>query len=298
MSTQSFRFSFASLFVLSLILYGCSGQGEKASSAATEQTMKDLVAAWNSHDVEKILSFFTDDCVYEDIVVGKVNHGKEELRAFIKDLLTGAPDVKLELESIVASGDHVSMEWVMSGTQTGVLLGFPASGKSFSGRGVSVSELMDGKIKKNTDYYDGASFFRQLGIQFQTVASDPFVGTWIMNLAKSKFSSSPLKSYTLAFDGINYVQDMVDVNGKPSHHSWVAKDDGKDYPLTGNPDADMFSVTKTNPNTVKYVFKKNGKEVYRGQVVVSDDGKTCVDKGGGKDAKGQAHSYSIFEEKK
>jgi hypothetical protein len=36
------------------------------------------IVAWASHDVEKIVSYFTDDCVYEDVAFGVVNRGKEE----------------------------------------------------------------------------------------------------------------------------------------------------------------------------------------------------------------------------
>ncbi len=59
----------------------------------------------------------------------------------------------------------------------------------------------------------------------------------------------------------------------------------------------MSSETRVNPNTLKYVNKKNGKEVARGQVVVSKDGKTFTDTGGGKDEKGQTFTWSIVMEK-
>jgi hypothetical protein len=36
------------------------------------------IVAWASHDVEKIVSYFTDDCVYEGVAFGVVNRGKEE----------------------------------------------------------------------------------------------------------------------------------------------------------------------------------------------------------------------------
>ncbi len=34
-----------------------------------ERMFKDYGLAWSSHDVEKIASFFTDDCVYEDVAI-------------------------------------------------------------------------------------------------------------------------------------------------------------------------------------------------------------------------------------
>jgi len=42
-------------------------------------------AAWSAHDVEKVASFFTDDCVFEDMAVGVVNRYKEEAKDFAAD---------------------------------------------------------------------------------------------------------------------------------------------------------------------------------------------------------------------
>jgi hypothetical protein len=131
-------------------------------------------------------------------------------------------------------------------------------------------------------------------------AADPFLGTWKMNPAKSRYSSPLWKSYTIKIEaqdnGEKAVQDFVDADGKATHRSWAAKYDGKDYPVTA-PDADAISLKKPNANTIEYVVKKNGKEAWSGRAVVSMDGKTFTDAGGGRDAKGQAFTYSIFLEK-
>jgi hypothetical protein len=132
-------------------------------------------------------------------------------------------------------------------------------------------------------------------------AADPFVGTWKLNVAKSKFTNTTFKSFTMTTEAqgndIKWVQDMVVAGGTAIHRSAAGKYDGKDYPVVGDPSVDTFSIVKTNPNTVKYTFKKSGKEVDSGEAVVSKDGKTCTDTGGGKDANGQAFTYTLFTEK-
>ncbi len=136
-----------------------------------------------------------------------------------------------------------------------------------------------------------------LAVAVIAIAGDPFVGTWKMNPAKSKFTNTTLKSYTITQDSQNnIVQDMVDADRKTTHRTWTAQSDGKDYPVIA-PDADAISLKKINANTTKYVVKKNGKEVWSGQAVMSKDGKSYTDAGGGKDEKGQAYTYSIFLEK-
>lgn len=122
-----------------------------------EKMLKDYTAAWNSYDVNKILPFFTDDCVYEDAALGVVNHGKKELTAFINSASTNTPDVKIELKSAFGAGDWAGSEWVITGT-------YLPTGKKFSIRGASITEMRKGKISRNTDYWNMAAFLRQVGL--------------------------------------------------------------------------------------------------------------------------------------
>jgi steroid delta-isomerase-like uncharacterized protein len=130
-----------------------------------EKMLKDYIAAWNSHDVEKIATFFTEDGVHEDVAVGSVFHGKNELKAGISPLFAACPDFNLEVKSIFGIADWLAQEWVMSGTQTGNFggIGIPATGKSFSVRGASITKLREGKIARNTDYWNLTSMLQQLG---------------------------------------------------------------------------------------------------------------------------------------
>jgi steroid delta-isomerase-like uncharacterized protein len=290
---KSLRFVFASLFVLSLVLCSCSKQGNDASSM--EQWGKDLTAAWNSHDVEKILSFYTEDVVYEDVAMAKINHGKDELRAFIKEFFAFAPDFKLELKSIIVSGDRFCIEGIFGGT-------FQPTGKSFSIRGATVGELRDGKIKRNSDYYDGSSLMGQSGVQSQTAAADPFVGTWKFNVAKSKGSKSSMAKSSvmkteLQGDVYKNTWDGVDAQGKSFHVEWSAKYDGRDYPVTGNPNVDMASSKWIDANSFSHVQKKAGKEVGTWRVTVSKDGRALISTGKGKDSKGQEYNATDVLEK-
>lgn len=120
--------------------------------------------AWSEHDVDRVAAIFTDDCVYEDVTFGAVNHGKDELKAFGGAFLAAVPDVSVELHSAFVADEHGGMEWTMSGTQTGDLPGLPATGKRFSLRGASVVELRGGKLSRCSDYWDLATLRRQLGV--------------------------------------------------------------------------------------------------------------------------------------
>jgi hypothetical protein len=68
--------------------------------------------------------------------------------------------------------------------------------------------------------------------------------------------------------------DGTDKNGKPTHNEWTGKFNGKDYPVTGDPNSDARSYTKIDDRTLGFNFKKGGKRIARGRIEVSNDGKT------------------------
>jgi len=150
---KRFHFVFAGLIVLSLVLCGCSRQGEQSKIA--EKWVENETAAASSHDVEKQISFYTDDLLYEDLALNKTFHGKEEFSVFIKGIVTTIPDLKVVAKSFFVSGNKVCIEGILSGTYRGNIP--PAVGKTFSVRCAHICELRDGKAFRVTDYYDRAS---------------------------------------------------------------------------------------------------------------------------------------------
>jgi hypothetical protein len=135
-----------------------------------------------------------------------------------------------------------------------------------------------------------------------TFGEDNNVGTWKLNLAKSKYSPGPAPtSQTLkleaAEDGVKYTADGIGPDGKPTHAEFTAKYDGKDYPFKGNPDADSISYKRIDANTVEAVTKKNGKTTVTAKVVISKDGKTRTLTMTGKDAKGQDVKNTVVYDK-
>ena len=130
-----------------------------------ERVLDEWAKAWAAHDAERLVALFTDDCMYEDVTLGEVNRGKAELRAFAAQTFAGVPDFKIELTSRFVGGDRGAIEWVMSGTPKVDHPHMPATGKSFSSlRAVTIIEFRDGKIRRNSDYWDAATAMRQTGV--------------------------------------------------------------------------------------------------------------------------------------
>jgi steroid delta-isomerase-like uncharacterized protein len=130
-----------------------------------EKMMEDYLLAINSHDVNKILSFWADDCVLEAVGLGAVYRGKKELTSYVNSLLNDSPDLKEEAKSVFGTDDWACVEYVFSGTHKhSSMPGIPATGKTFSFRGVEIYQLRNGKFNRASDYPNVIGFMQQVGL--------------------------------------------------------------------------------------------------------------------------------------
>jgi hypothetical protein len=111
-------------------------------------------------------------------------------------------------------------------------------------------------------------------------SKDPVAGTWTLNVAKSKFAPGPPAKSGKAVitasgaDGVKIVFDGVTSAGDKVHWEYTGQNDGKDYPMTGNPDADTVTLKRINASSVESTYKKGGKVTIVNVRTVSADGKT------------------------
>lgn len=132
----------------------------------SEQVVKEVFAAWNSHDGSRLAAVMADDGVYEDVALGRTMRG-EEIADFIGETHTMSSDYVIEMTSVVIDGDHYAAEWTMSGTNDGPAkqLGLPATGKKWEFRGMSSGEIGDDeRVKLHRDYWNVATFLMQIGV--------------------------------------------------------------------------------------------------------------------------------------
>jgi hypothetical protein len=132
-------------------------------------------------------------------------------------------------------------------------------------------------------------------------AADPVVGTWKLNVAKSKFSPGPaLKSqtriYSQSAQGITLNMKTVSSEGKETTTQTTYQFDGKDYPVTGVPDYDSLSGKQIDTNTAEFTLKKAGKTIGTTRRTVSKDGKTLTATSKVTDAKGEkSDDVTVFD---
>jgi hypothetical protein len=141
------------------------------------------------------------------------------------------------------------------------------------------------------------------GWELLAQGTDPLVGTWKLNVAKSRFNPGPplksgMKKFEAARDGLKFSGQDLNADGTKLTVQWTAYFDGKDYPIKGDPNADTLSLKRIDRFKTESTFKKAGKVTYRVKRVVSQDGKAWQLSSEGKDSKGKSFSDVLVFDKR
>ena len=148
-----------------------------------------------------------------------------------------------------------------------------------------------------------AAFFA-ISVPVTAQAQDAWVGTWKLNLAKSKYDpatlapkSQTVKQEAVAGGGFKGTTDGVDAQGKPTHTEQSSMFDGKASEIKGAPDANTTRVYKRIDNrTYEYVQSVGGKLTTTARTVVAADGKTRTITTTGKDAQGRTiNNVAVYD---
>lgn len=125
--------------------------------------------------------------------------------------------------------------------------------------------------------------------------SNTEMGTWKLNVAKSKYEPGPApksetRTYRMQGDAVMVAREGVAGDGSKISYTTTGHEDGKEMAIdgAGAPNgADSLTSKRIDANTVSYTLKKAGKVVQTGRSVVSKDGKVMTITGKGTNAKGQ-----------
>jgi hypothetical protein len=134
------------------------------------------------------------------------------------------------------------------------------------------------------------------GVQAQ---ADPTIGTWKLNLAKTKYNAGQApKSTTLVIEaagqGVKLTSNTVLADGTARKISYTATYDGKDAAVTGTPDYDTISLKKT-ANGSEGSRKRAGKVLQTFVRSVSADGKTMTVTSTGTNAAGKVDNVQVYD---
>ncbi|HEX6249992.1 MAG TPA: nuclear transport factor 2 family protein [Gemmatimonadaceae bacterium] len=94
----------------------------KATSGIAVEMLVAFAEAWNRHDVDALMTFMSEDCVFEASagpdVCGSRYVGREAVRAGYIDVWTTFPDAHWADARHFVHGDRGVSEWTFTGTRT------------------------------------------------------------------------------------------------------------------------------------------------------------------------------------
>ncbi len=121
----------------------------KETNRVTAEALERLVAAFNAHDLDAVMGFFTDDCVLEmprgPEPWGRRLEGREQVREGLASRFAGLPDVHYGDDRHWVAGNRGCSEWLLTGTS--------ADGGAVEVRGCDLFEFRDGRIARKDSYW-------------------------------------------------------------------------------------------------------------------------------------------------
>jgi len=121
------------------------------------------IAHQSTGNVQQLQHDYHENAIVEDSMYAHPFVGREAIMARKNAGLAAIPDVNITVTNRIAHGDSLTVEWVATGTHAHDYPGLPATGRSFSIPGVTVVVRRNGKIVRESLYYDMAEVQKQLG---------------------------------------------------------------------------------------------------------------------------------------
>jgi ketosteroid isomerase-like protein len=86
------------------------------------EILRDICAGFDTHDLDRIMAHFTDDCVFESPrgpePCGRLIAGRDAVRIAFAGRLAGIPDVRYTDDTHFVAGENGVSEWLLTGTST------------------------------------------------------------------------------------------------------------------------------------------------------------------------------------
>ena len=123
---------------------------------------------WNQRRIETADEIIAPDCITHQLQSGANEAGvlrnPEAVKHHVSGWLVGFPDLRFDIEQMLAEDDHVVSRCVMHATHSGGWFGISPTGKRVSIRMIVTHRIQEGKIAEDWVLVESLGFFQQLGL--------------------------------------------------------------------------------------------------------------------------------------
>lgn len=134
---------------------------EQSCTAENKALFRAFVDAWNRGDVRAMWQFWSPEMVHHDRVR---DCGPGEVYALMRAFMSAFPDLRFEIEDLLADGDLVSARMTATATQQGELMGLRPSGQRVAVTVMGQVRIADGRIVEHWNVMDEVHLMQQLGL--------------------------------------------------------------------------------------------------------------------------------------
>lgn len=136
----------------------------RSTNEGNGQLVRDLLEAWNTHDVERIKSFYASEYEGTDVGQAEPQRGPEGVCQTVLSFLQAFPDLRFVEEETIVQGNRVVLIWTAHGTHRGKLMRIPPTEQEVAVRGTSVLTIENGKVMRGLYIWDVAGLLRSIGL--------------------------------------------------------------------------------------------------------------------------------------
>jgi steroid delta-isomerase-like uncharacterized protein len=118
---------------------------------------------WNHGREDTIDRLFATDCVAHGLPGGPIN-GPAAFRGIFTVFRGAFPDIHIDVERTICTGDSVAAEVRVTGTHSGDTLGIAPTGRRIDFRGMAMARIADGQVRECWNCFDFLTMYQQLGV--------------------------------------------------------------------------------------------------------------------------------------
>jgi len=126
--------------------------------------IQNLTDAWNSHEIDVVLTYYSEDYEGVDIAEARVQHGRVAVKEMLLRYWQAFPDLYFTVQSTVAEENRIAISWSAEGTHRGQIMHIPPTGHRVEVKGISVIEVKDGVVVRGQYIWDMAGMLRHIGL--------------------------------------------------------------------------------------------------------------------------------------
>jgi steroid delta-isomerase-like uncharacterized protein len=104
------------------------------------------------------------EIISDDFINAQGMKGPDGFAQIITSLRHAFPDIKWEIEDLIAEGDKVVVRWTWTGTNSGSFRGFPVSNKKVTDHAIAIYQFKDNKVVQAWLQTDRLGFLVQIGV--------------------------------------------------------------------------------------------------------------------------------------